>query len=29
MTDRERQRSTERVEINQAWYDGDGGELFE
>ena len=29
MTDKERQRSTERVEINQAWYDGDGGELFE
>ena len=29
MTDEERYRSTEREEINQAWYDGDGSELFE
>ena len=29
MTKKERKRSAEREEINQAWYDGDGAELFE
>tara|TARA_X000001388_G_scaffold74197_2_gene66824 strand:- start:289 stop:519 length:231 start_codon:yes stop_codon:yes gene_type:complete len=29
MTDEERGRATERKEINQVWYNGDGGELFE
>ena len=28
MTDEERNRATEREELNQAWYDGDGAELF-
>ena len=28
MTDEERSRATERKELNQVWYDGDGSELF-
>tara|TARA_R100001086_G_scaffold249227_1_gene188309 strand:- start:276 stop:1154 length:879 start_codon:yes stop_codon:yes gene_type:complete len=29
MTDSEKKRAMEKKELNQAWYDGDGGELFE
>jgi thymidylate synthase ThyX len=29
MNDEEKKRAMERKELNQVWYDGDGGELFE